>query len=101
MIKLKTLIIENGHFSKGIGTLKCRSLKSFPEFLDRMTNIKEIWLFETSIGELPFSFQSLSELDKCVLLSRPCPRLKKKDWSAWEFLWQNLCSSNAVWFFHD
>ncbi|CAI8595101.1 unnamed protein product [Vicia faba] len=27
-----------------------------------MTNIKEIWLFETSIGELPFSFQNLSEL---------------------------------------
>jgi len=40
----------------------CKSLKSFPELLCKMTNIKSIWLEETSIGEFPFSFQNLSEL---------------------------------------
>nr|WIL60026.1 nodulation protein [Melilotus officinalis] len=40
----------------------CKSLKSFPEISCKMTNIKEIRLWKTSIGELPFSFQYLSEL---------------------------------------
>ncbi|KEH17646.1 NB-ARC domain protein [Medicago truncatula] len=40
----------------------CKSLKSFPELLCKMTNIKSILLKETSIGEFPFSFQNLSEL---------------------------------------
>jgi len=40
----------------------CSSLKSFPELLCQMTNIKWIRLLDTSIGELPFSFQYLSEL---------------------------------------
>ncbi|CAK8532255.1 unnamed protein product [Lathyrus sativus] len=53
---------------------KCRSLKRFPELLGRMTNIKEIWLFETSIGELPFSFQNLSELRELKI--RGCQMLR-------------------------
>jgi len=41
----------------------CRSLKSFPELLCEMTNVKEIMLANcTSMGEFPFSFQNLSEL---------------------------------------
>ncbi|XP_024630774.1 TMV resistance protein N [Medicago truncatula] len=40
----------------------CKSLKSFPELVGRLTNIKDIWLYGTSIGELPFSFQNFSEL---------------------------------------
>ncbi|AES76050.2 putative TIR domain, P-loop containing nucleoside triphosphate hydrolase [Medicago truncatula] len=41
---------------------ECWSLKSFPELLCKMTNLKSILLDGTSIGELPFSFQNLSEL---------------------------------------
>jgi len=40
----------------------CRSLESFPELLCMMRHIEEIYLFGTSIGELPLSFQNLSEL---------------------------------------
>lgn len=40
----------------------CWSLKSFPELLCKMTNLKSILLDDTSIGELPFSFQNFSEL---------------------------------------
>ncbi|XP_039691085.1 disease resistance protein RUN1 [Medicago truncatula] len=55
----------------GLASLKeldiccCSSLKSFPELLCKMTNIKEIDLdYNISIGELPSSFQNLSELDE-------------------------------------
>ncbi|AES76184.1 putative TIR domain, winged helix-turn-helix DNA-binding domain-containing protein [Medicago truncatula] len=41
---------------------ECFRLKSFPELLCKMINIKEIRLSETSIRELSFSFQNLSEL---------------------------------------
>jgi len=41
---------------------RCSSLESFPELLCQMTNIETIDLLDTSIGELPFSFQYLSEL---------------------------------------
>jgi hypothetical protein len=57
----------------GLASLKefnlshCVSLKSFPKLLCKMTNIKAIWLSNTSIGELPSSFQNLSELDKLVV----------------------------------
>jgi len=40
----------------------CTSLKSFPELLCKTTHIKEIDISHTSIGELPSSFQNLSEL---------------------------------------
>ncbi|KAK2421750.1 TMV resistance protein N [Trifolium repens] len=40
----------------------CKSLKKFPEILNKMKNIKEIILENTGIQELPFSFQNLSEL---------------------------------------
>ena len=40
----------------------CQSLENFPELLCEMTNIKNIWLDQTSMGELPFSFKNLSEL---------------------------------------
>ena len=42
----------------------CLSLESFPELLCQMTNIETIDLLDTSIGELPFSFQYLSELSE-------------------------------------
>ncbi|AES76181.2 putative TIR domain, winged helix-turn-helix DNA-binding domain-containing protein [Medicago truncatula] len=41
---------------------RCSSLKNFPELLCKMTNIEEIELHRTSIGELPSSFKNLSEL---------------------------------------
>jgi len=41
---------------------ECKSLKNFPELLCKMRNIEYIRLYETSIGELPLSFQNLSEL---------------------------------------
>nr|WIL60022.1 nodulation protein [Melilotus officinalis] len=40
----------------------CNRLKSFPELLCKMKNIKKIFLCGTSIRELTFSFQNLSEL---------------------------------------
>jgi Leucine-rich repeat (LRR) protein len=46
---------------------ECESLKKFPELLGKMTNIQEIRLSETSIRELPFSFQNLSELRNLTL----------------------------------
>jgi Leucine-rich repeat (LRR) protein len=52
----------------------CKNLKSFPELLDKMTNIKDIWLCRTSIGEFLFSFQNLSEL--CQLTIGGCGTLK-------------------------
>jgi len=48
----------------------CESLNSFPELLGKMTNIEHIWLCGTSIRELPFSFQNLSEL-RDLTLSEP------------------------------
>jgi len=64
----------------GLASLKelklscCFSLKSFPKLLCKMTNIDNIWLWGTSIGELPSSFQNLSELDE--LSVRECGMLK-------------------------
>jgi len=40
----------------------CKSLNRFPELLCKMTNIKEITIYDTSIEELPFSFGNLIEL---------------------------------------
>jgi len=57
----------------GLASLKelelscCFSLKSFPKLLCKMTNIDYIYLGSTSIGELPSSFQNLSELDGLYL----------------------------------
>ncbi|CAK8532257.1 unnamed protein product [Lathyrus sativus] len=45
----------------------CKKLKTFPELLGKMTNIKEILLAGTSIKELPFSFQNLSELRELTI----------------------------------
>jgi len=47
---------------KELKLAKCKSLKSFPELLCKMTNMKRIFLYRTSIEELPFSFHNLSEL---------------------------------------
>ncbi|XP_039691082.1 disease resistance protein RPV1 isoform X1 [Medicago truncatula] len=54
----------------GLASLKklnlsgCESLDSFPELLCKMTKIDNILLISTSIRELPFSFQNLSELQE-------------------------------------
>ncbi|AES76653.2 disease resistance protein (TIR-NBS-LRR class) [Medicago truncatula] len=66
----------------GLASLKelelsfCVSLNSFPELLCKMTNIKRILFVNTSIGELPSSFQNLSELndisiERCGMLRFP------------------------------
>jgi len=47
---------------KELELFKCDSLKSFPELLCQMTNIKKINFGDNYIVELPFSFQYLSEL---------------------------------------
>jgi len=47
---------------KELEIAKCKSLKCFPELLCKMTNMKKISLYKTSIEELPFSFRNLSEL---------------------------------------
>jgi hypothetical protein len=52
----------------------CKSFKSFPELLVNMTNIEELLLSETLIGEFPFSFQNLSELRLLNVLG--CVKLK-------------------------
>nr|AFK37338.1 unknown [Medicago truncatula] len=47
----------------------CKSLKSFPELLCKMTNIKSILLKETSIEKFQSSFQNLSELSHLTISS--------------------------------
>jgi len=47
---------------------ECWRLRSFPELLCKMTNIKRILLYRTFIEELPFSFGNLSELG-CLTIS--------------------------------
>jgi len=44
----------------------CGSLKSFPELLCKMTNMKDILLFQVSV-ELPSSFQNLTELRRVTI----------------------------------
>ncbi|RHN52279.1 putative TIR domain, P-loop containing nucleoside triphosphate hydrolase [Medicago truncatula] len=45
----------------------CESLKNFPELLCKMTNIKDIKIYDTSIEELPYSFQNFSELQRLTI----------------------------------
>jgi hypothetical protein len=66
---------ELEHFPPlGLASLKeldlggCERLDSFRELLCKMTNIDNIQLHHTSIGELPFSFQNLSELDELSVI---------------------------------
>jgi len=57
---------------------RCESLKKFPELLCKMTNIKEIVLYDdTSIGELPSSFQNLSQLRKLTIYQSGTLRFPK------------------------
>jgi hypothetical protein len=50
----------------------CKSLKSFPELLCKMTNTKEIGMCITSTRELPFSFENLRlSLSGCEMLRFP------------------------------
>ncbi|XP_024641865.1 disease resistance protein RPV1 [Medicago truncatula] len=59
----------------GLASLKklilyeCECLDNFPELLCKMAHIKEIDISNTSIGELPFSFQNLSELHELTVTS--------------------------------
>nr|BBI93436.1 TIR-NBS-LRR family protein [Glycine soja] len=46
----------------------CYSLESFPKILGKMENIRELCLSESSITELPFSFQNLAGLRGLELL---------------------------------
>ncbi|RHN52302.1 putative TIR domain, P-loop containing nucleoside triphosphate hydrolase [Medicago truncatula] len=45
----------------------CESLKNFPELLCKMTNIKDIEIYDTSIEELRYSFQNFSELQRLTI----------------------------------
>ncbi|KEH26730.1 disease resistance protein (TIR-NBS-LRR class) [Medicago truncatula] len=45
----------------------CVSLKNFPELLCEMTNIKDIEIYDTSIEELPYSFQNFSKLQRLTI----------------------------------
>ncbi|XP_050917185.1 TMV resistance protein N isoform X4 [Lathyrus oleraceus] len=40
----------------------CKSLENFPEILGKMENLTDIFFVDTSIQELPFSFQNLTRL---------------------------------------
>ncbi|XP_039682531.1 disease resistance protein RPV1 isoform X1 [Medicago truncatula] len=57
----------------------CGSLKSFPKLLCKMTNIKKIWLQNTSIRELPSSFQNLSELHELTVREAGMLRFPKQN----------------------
>ncbi|RHN52417.1 putative TIR domain, winged helix-turn-helix DNA-binding domain-containing protein [Medicago truncatula] len=56
----------------------CKSLKSFPELLCKMTNLKDIWLNETCM-EFPFSIQNLSELDRLQIYQCGMLRFPKQN----------------------
>ena len=53
---------------KELNLSECESLDSFPELLCKMAHIKVIDLSYTSIGEIPFLFQNLSELDELSIV---------------------------------
>jgi len=80
----------------GLASLKelnlsdCSSLTSFPELLCKMTNIKEIDIFVTSIGELPFSFQNLSELDQLSLWKCGMMRFPKQNDKMYSIVFSNM-----------
>ncbi|XP_024641875.1 probable WRKY transcription factor 19 [Medicago truncatula] len=73
----------------------CRSLKSFPELLCKMSNIKEIWLCDTSIEEMPFSFKNLNELQKLVIMDKNFKILPKclSECHYLEHLYLDYCES--------
>ncbi|KAI5445018.1 hypothetical protein KIW84_013335, partial [Lathyrus oleraceus] len=48
----------------------CKSLENFPEILGKMENLTDIFVVDTSIQELPFSFQNLTRLRKLRLWGR-------------------------------
>jgi hypothetical protein len=66
-------------FLKKLGLSNCESLNSFPEILCKMTNIKDISVINSSIGELPSSFQNLSELDELSLRECGMVRFPKQN----------------------
>ena len=65
----------------------CGRLKSFPELLCKMTNIKEIELCDTFIGELPFSFQNLTDL-RCLKISSKNFKILPECLSECHHLWR-------------
>ncbi|KEH37535.1 putative TIR domain, winged helix-turn-helix DNA-binding domain-containing protein [Medicago truncatula] len=69
---------------------RCRNLKSFPELLCKMTKIEHIWLADSSIGELPFSFQNLSAVYALTIYDCKILRL-----SSDIFMMPNLSDINA------
>jgi len=64
----------------------CKSLNSFPELLCKMTNIEEIEIYDTSIGELPFSFGNLDELLE-LRISSVSLKILPECLSEFELLW--------------
>jgi len=88
---------ELKHFPPlGLASLKelelsgCSSLDSFPELLCKMAHIKEIDISVTSIGELPFSFQNLSELDQLSLRKCGMMRFPKQNDKMYSIVFSNM-----------
>jgi len=80
----------------GLASLKelelseCRSLMSFPKLLHKMTNIKEIWFDDTSIGPLPSSFQNLSDFRSLTLWGCGMLRFPKHNDKMYCIVFSNL-----------
>ncbi|XP_039682548.1 disease resistance-like protein CSA1 [Medicago truncatula] len=68
----------------------CESLKNFPKLLCKMTNIKEIGISYTSIGELPSSFQNLNELDELSVVECGMMRFPKQNDQMYSIVFSNL-----------
>ncbi|KAF7813105.1 TMV resistance protein N-like [Senna tora] len=54
---------------------ECSSLEFFPKVLEPMENVRDIYLDQTAIKELPFSIENLVGLERLYL--RHCARLKQ------------------------
>ncbi|KAK2419795.1 disease resistance protein RUN1 [Trifolium repens] len=53
----------------------CKSLQNFPEILDKMEKLDEIHISETSIQEIPVSFQNLIGLSSISIRIEGCEKL--------------------------
>jgi len=74
----------------------CESLKSFPELLCKMTNIKDIFLLHTPIEELPFSFQNLSELHVLQIYLVRMLRFPKHNDKMYSIVFSNVTELNLL-----
>ncbi|XP_024641925.2 disease resistance protein RPV1 isoform X2 [Medicago truncatula] len=66
---LITIPSSIGHLNKLeiLNAYGCSKLEHFPELLCKMSNIKDIKIYDTSIEELPYSFQNFSEIQRLTI----------------------------------